>query len=123
MRAKLEERKWTRGKLDSDSDSDQMKDLMLRGRGSIGKSGLINLGNTCYMNSFLQALFMTDYFRDYLFTLNVNTKLYTQHRYLSGTSEKRGTSSTNVNTMMVNGIQYVFGFLMLTSRRAYAPTK
>lgn len=34
-----------------------------------GWSGLVNLGNSCYLNSFLQCMFMTDQFRSALFSL------------------------------------------------------
>ncbi len=34
------------------------------------RKGLVNLGNTCYMNSFLQALYTMDEYRDALMSMD-----------------------------------------------------
>ncbi|XP_077333087.1 ubiquitin carboxyl-terminal hydrolase 38 [Lithobates pipiens] len=70
----------------------------LSGKSETGKTGLINLGNTCYMNSVLQALFMATDFRRHVLSLNLN----------------------GCNLLMKK-LQHLFAFLAHTQREAYAP--
>ncbi|XP_068135627.1 ubiquitin carboxyl-terminal hydrolase 38 [Hyperolius riggenbachi] len=70
----------------------------LSGKSETGKTGLINLGNTCYMNSVLQALFMATDFRRHVLSLNLN-----------------GCN------LLVKKLQHLFAFLAHTQREAYAP--
>nr|XP_023655242.1 ubiquitin carboxyl-terminal hydrolase 38 isoform X1 [Paramormyrops kingsleyae] len=70
----------------------------LMGKSETGKTGLINLGNTCYMNSILQTLFMATDFRRHVLSL-----------HLSGT-----------HTLMKK-LQLLFAILAHTQRAAYAP--
>ncbi|KAI3353082.1 hypothetical protein L3Q82_019652, partial [Scortum barcoo] len=63
-----------------------------------GKTGLVNLGNTCYMNSILQTLFMATDFRRHVLSLHLNGS----------------------NTLMKK-LQLLFAFLAHTQRAAYAP--
>ncbi|KAM9769596.1 ubiquitin carboxyl-terminal hydrolase 38 [Menidia menidia] len=63
-----------------------------------GKTGLINLGNTCFMNSIIQTLFMATDFRRHVLSLNLNGS----------------------NTLMKK-LQLLFAFLAHTQRAAYAP--
>ncbi|KFR01068.1 Ubiquitin carboxyl-terminal hydrolase 38, partial [Nipponia nippon] len=70
----------------------------LSGKSETGKTGLINLGNTCYMNSVIQALFMATDFRRHVLSLNLN----------------------GCNSLM-RKLQHLFAFLAHTQREAYAP--
>ncbi|XP_029454561.1 ubiquitin carboxyl-terminal hydrolase 38 isoform X2 [Rhinatrema bivittatum] len=70
----------------------------LSGKSETGKTGLINLGNTCYMNSVIQALFMATDFRRHVLALNLN----------------------GCNSLMKK-LQHLFAFLGHTQREAYAP--
>uniref|UniRef100_A0A3P8SU00 Ubiquitin specific peptidase 38 n=1 Tax=Amphiprion percula TaxID=161767 RepID=A0A3P8SU00_AMPPE len=68
------------------------------GKSETGKTGLVNLGNTCYMNSIIQTLFMATDFRRHVLSLNLNGS----------------------NTLMKK-LQLLFAFLAHTQRAAYAP--
>ncbi|XP_045736349.1 ubiquitin carboxyl-terminal hydrolase 38 isoform X2 [Mirounga angustirostris] len=70
----------------------------LSGKSETGKTGLINLGNTCYMNSIIQALFMATDFRRQVLSLNLH----------------------GCNSLMKK-LQHLFAFLAHTQREAYAP--
>uniref|UniRef100_A0AAY4ANQ3 Ubiquitin carboxyl-terminal hydrolase n=1 Tax=Denticeps clupeoides TaxID=299321 RepID=A0AAY4ANQ3_9TELE len=72
--------------------------LRLTGKSETGKTGLINLGNTCYMNSVLQSLFMATDFRRRVLSLQLN-----------------GGSA------LMKKLQLLFAFLAHTQRAAYAP--
>ncbi|XP_057700261.1 ubiquitin carboxyl-terminal hydrolase 38 [Corythoichthys intestinalis] len=68
------------------------------GKSETGKTGLVNLGNTCYMNSILQTLFMATDFRRHVLSLRLN-----------------GSST------LMKKLQMLFAFLAHTQRVAYAP--
>ncbi|XP_053711605.1 ubiquitin carboxyl-terminal hydrolase 38 isoform X5 [Synchiropus splendidus] len=72
--------------------------LKQAGKSETGKTGLVNLGNTCYMNSIIQILFMATDFRRHVLSLNLNGS----------------------NTLMKK-LQLLFAFLAHTQRAAYAP--
>ncbi|KAM6940049.1 ubiquitin carboxyl-terminal hydrolase 38 [Xenentodon cancila] len=72
--------------------------LKQTGKSETGKTGLINLGNTCYMNSIIQTLFMATDFRRHVLSLHLNGS----------------------NTLMKK-LQLLFAFLAHTQRAAYAP--
>lgn len=60
-----------------------------------GKAGLTNLGATCYQNSILQALYVTDQYRKYL--MKIESEVSTT-RALKSTFSKMEASSTTVQT-------------------------
>uniref|UniRef100_A0A4W5NQK0 Ubiquitin specific peptidase 38 n=1 Tax=Hucho hucho TaxID=62062 RepID=A0A4W5NQK0_9TELE len=74
--------------------------LRLQGKSETGKTGLINLGNTCYMNSIIQTLFSATDFRRHVLSLRLN--------------------DATANTLMKK-LQLLFTFLSHTQRAAYAP--
>ncbi|XP_041699203.2 ubiquitin carboxyl-terminal hydrolase 38 [Coregonus clupeaformis] len=74
--------------------------LRLAGKSETGKTGLINLGNTCYMNSIIQTLFSATDFRRHVLSLHLN--------------------DATANTLMKK-LQLLFAFLSHTQRAAYAP--
>ncbi|XP_074650659.1 ubiquitin carboxyl-terminal hydrolase 38-like [Tubulanus polymorphus] len=64
-----------------------------------GKTGLVNLGNTCYANSVLQAIYMCDSFRKSILAQPI----------------------CRFQPLLIK-LQRVFAFLTLTQRAAYSPT-
>ena len=70
-------------------------------RSATGMVGLINLGNTCYMNSILQALYITDMFRELVFMAPVQAS-----------SQK-----------VLDKLQQTFAFLKNTMRAIYSPSE
>ncbi|XP_068606857.1 ubiquitin carboxyl-terminal hydrolase 38 [Brachionichthys hirsutus] len=82
------------------SQSNSVGSGLLRhtGKSETGKTGLVNLGNTCFMNSIIQTLFMATDFRRHVLSLPLNGS----------------------NTLMKR-LQLLFAFLAHTQRAAYAP--
>ncbi|XP_026885696.2 ubiquitin carboxyl-terminal hydrolase 38 [Electrophorus electricus] len=93
IRYVLNQSAWT-----SQSNSLAPGPLVLTGKSETGKTGLVNLGNTCYMNSILQTLFMATDFRRHVLSLHLN-----------------GSNS------LIKKLQVLFAFLAHTQRAAYAP--
>ncbi|XP_037111888.1 ubiquitin carboxyl-terminal hydrolase 38 isoform X1 [Syngnathus acus] len=89
----LNQSAWT-----SQSNSFASGPLRQVGKSETGKTGLVNLGNTCFMNSILQTLFMATDFRRHVLSLRLN-----------------GCST------LMKKLQMLFAFLAHTQRAAYAP--
>ncbi|XP_013863268.1 ubiquitin carboxyl-terminal hydrolase 38 isoform X2 [Austrofundulus limnaeus] len=89
----LNQSAWT-----SQSNSFASGVLRQAGKSETGKTGLINLGNTCFMNSIIQTLFMATDFRRHVLALHLNA-----------------------SNMLMKKLQLLFAFLAHTQRAAYAP--
>uniref|UniRef100_A0A8C2WXT1 Ubiquitin specific peptidase 38 n=1 Tax=Cyclopterus lumpus TaxID=8103 RepID=A0A8C2WXT1_CYCLU len=89
----LNQSAWT-----SQSNSFASGPLRQVGKSETGKTGLANLGNTCFLNSIIQTLFMATDFRRHVLSLHLNGS----------------------NTLMKK-LQLLFAFLAHTQRAAYAP--
>lgn len=89
----LNQSAWT-----SQSNSFASGHLKEAGKSETGKTGLVNLGNTCYMNSIIQTLFMATDFRRHVLSLHLNG-----------------------SNMLMKKLQLLFAFLAHTQRAAYAP--
>ncbi|KAJ8000696.1 hypothetical protein DPEC_G00183040 [Dallia pectoralis] len=95
MKLVLNQSAWT-----SKSNSFALGLLRLSGKSETGKTGLVNLGNTCYMNSTIQTLFSATDFRRHVLSLHLNDSF--------------------ANTLMKK-LQLLFAFLTHTQRAAFAP--
>ncbi|XP_076070650.1 ubiquitin carboxyl-terminal hydrolase 38-like [Mytilus galloprovincialis] len=93
IQKKLAETRWTNQKAGNKNYV-----VKVTQRSETGKTGLHNLGNTCFMNSIVQALFMADGFRRSIFSLS-------------------SMGDKNLSTKL----QQLFAFLSYTQRPAYAP--
>lgn len=89
----LNQSAWT-----SQSNSFASGPLRQVGKSETGKTGLVNLGNTCFLNSIIQTLFMATDFRRHVLSLHVNG-----------------------SNMLMKKLQLLFAFLAHTQRAAYAP--
>ncbi|XP_014671778.1 PREDICTED: ubiquitin carboxyl-terminal hydrolase 38-like [Priapulus caudatus] len=78
----------------------QSTSVLLADRSETGKTGLVNLGNTCYMNTIIQTLYMCHDFRQLV----------------------TSSSSSSARRTILSSIETVFAFLAHSRRPAYAPT-
>jgi ubiquitin C-terminal hydrolase len=82
--------------LSDDETDDARSDF----KKAFGIAGLVNLGNTCYMNSVVQVLNQTISFRKAVF---------------------QGFEDAGTSTSLLRELQYTFAALCLTNRSAFAP--
>lgn len=81
--------------------------LRITGKSETGKTGLINLGNTCYMNSIIQTLFMATDFRRSVLSLNLNgsntlmKKLQLLFAFLAHTQVRTFHTSRNISLAVI----------------------
>jgi hypothetical protein len=94
-------------------------------------SGLTNLGNTCYMNSVLQALFATDSIRNYVIRNQRTTLMIVLGRLFE---DMKSQDSSYCNPSLFRsqfikfqpkfrGYEWVFHFLVSHAKRVYNSTR
>ncbi|KAH3744084.1 peptidase C19 family protein [Pelomyxa schiedti] len=108
MLKQLQNKAWTNVKGETDIlGNNTMKSVT-------GRVGLSNLGNTCYMNSFLQSLFLTESFRAFIF----NTLSSSQANGFPSTTPK--PPSGGIGKVLVQ-LGRIFAYLQLSQRYAFTP--
>nr|XP_027205033.1 ubiquitin carboxyl-terminal hydrolase 10-like isoform X1 [Dermatophagoides pteronyssinus] len=98
-----------RSSFDYGNDDDNIDNTGFKSE-KLPVAGLSNLGNTCYMNSVLQALFATKPFRDYIMAHHENGQLY------SALSRLFKEMSSSIRHGHVNPSQFRSTFIQLESK-------
>lgn len=91
-------------------------------RSAYGYSGLVNLGNICYMNSMLQQFYMVPQFR-YAILEAEDGKPPTNLAYLQGDpAVDRTKKGADVDENVLHQLQTLFGYLELSEKQAVNPS-
>ena len=103
-------------------------------KSSTGYVGLVNLSNTCYLNSMIQQLYMIPSFRRQLLSINI-PNLAPPQRSASpspgSASEQKSSSipsslappaSSDPSDHLLYQVQFMFGYLSASAKKAYNTT-
>jgi ubiquitin C-terminal hydrolase len=102
-------------------------------KSSTGYVGLVNLSNTCYLNSMLQQLYMIPSFRRQLLSINI-PNLAPPQRSASPTggtcSEQKSSTPSSLGPSVPSDpsdhllyqVQFMFGYLSASAKKAYNTT-
>lgn len=91
-------------------------------RSVYGYSGIVNLGNICYMNSMLQQFYMIPQFR-YAILEAEDGKPPTNLAYLRGDpGVNRTAKGADVDENILHQLQTLFGYLELSEKQAFNPS-